>query len=710
MASSPAPGQQASQKEAICYNCGESGHWVVACPEPTRDVPAGLERWQSQHPDQSQASERTRFSTDKKGPVVTRYPPPPPKRSNPAIGPYGGPPLTSYAPGALPVYGTYQAPPAYPPAFTPPPPPLHLPYQPHPASIHPSPPSAPSTLPPRPSLPPAPPPPPPFHQQPHALYAQQPAPPTYPQPGHYSISPPSAYPPNTYTPAPYASQPPYPPPSYQSPPGPPPPSQVSSHYGGFYLPPTSGPTPPTAHLNHIHVPYNSRHRQKQHHRRGKGFKQHFTSRQPDGHEHRGRPVRQTTPVVRNGKQYPSRSRSRQKGASTEKTRGDDDSTETVPDRQATSWAAGWDDELRREYDAIFAEIKTKAADPVGIPLPLQYTDEPTIPPAYNAKCFKSAFFDDDNPAKFVRSIRDYPDWIFYQHDPAFKTYSGMVLQEFPGCKHSYSTYQKPVRYPATAPVKLPPRFRIFSGALRRSRSQEQTPPRTRRRSFDVPERQPAKDSSVRRHYQDLDEHAEGRPFRGKRDLDSHRSPNERGSKRTRFSGTGMGSTTLPPDPHLLVSRDSPCSPKVGESMPSENKARELHVRPGPRDRSVSPPPDTQQNRPSMTNCRHDSGYHSAQSQDTILSSRTDTGYGYRATNSRKPPKVSSRTPSLRGRDGEWSSGEDGEDRSRSSSPLTALEAELLGLSDPNQSRPKKSAPLRKVKRQVKVAAAFSRRW
>lgn len=36
---SKAPGQAATEQEAVCYNCGVKGHWAFACPEPTRDVP-----------------------------------------------------------------------------------------------------------------------------------------------------------------------------------------------------------------------------------------------------------------------------------------------------------------------------------------------------------------------------------------------------------------------------------------------------------------------------------------------------------------------------------------------------------------------------------------------------------------------------------------------------------------------------------------------
>ncbi|EPE03628.1 zinc finger knuckle domain containing protein [Ophiostoma piceae UAMH 11346] len=58
---------QSSWKDPECYNCGIRGHQTIACPEPTRAVPAGLE-----------AHLNRQASRDNNRMVVTRYPVPPP--------------------------------------------------------------------------------------------------------------------------------------------------------------------------------------------------------------------------------------------------------------------------------------------------------------------------------------------------------------------------------------------------------------------------------------------------------------------------------------------------------------------------------------------------------------------------------------------------------------------------------------------------------
>jgi hypothetical protein len=35
-----APGQDVPKEEPECYNCGVRGHFVIACPEEVRKVPA----------------------------------------------------------------------------------------------------------------------------------------------------------------------------------------------------------------------------------------------------------------------------------------------------------------------------------------------------------------------------------------------------------------------------------------------------------------------------------------------------------------------------------------------------------------------------------------------------------------------------------------------------------------------------------------------
>ncbi|KAI1163714.1 hypothetical protein F5B18DRAFT_308120 [Nemania serpens] len=69
-----APGYEQAADDLQCYNCGMRGHMFFACPEDTRRVPAGLEasrKRQASVNDHPASIKRTR------GPVVTHYPPPP---------------------------------------------------------------------------------------------------------------------------------------------------------------------------------------------------------------------------------------------------------------------------------------------------------------------------------------------------------------------------------------------------------------------------------------------------------------------------------------------------------------------------------------------------------------------------------------------------------------------------------------------------------
>ncbi|KAI1856815.1 hypothetical protein JX265_011456 [Neoarthrinium moseri] len=226
---SMAPGHQSAHGEPPpCYNCGMRGHIFTACPEPTRDVPAGLEASRAR---QQAGGSRGDDHPNKrhKGPIVTRY-------THPS---QQGPPMNPYqpSPSAQP-YPYSQPPPHWPPAQVPPP------FQGHHGASYPSqqgysdvygPPPQPFSAPPYAQ---------PFHQQygppggpPGAAgppmhfaspsHAQQGPPQPYGPPSHY---PPQTYygypgPPQGYPPGlPHAPPQGYPLPDYRSFPGPPPPS------------------------------------------------------------------------------------------------------------------------------------------------------------------------------------------------------------------------------------------------------------------------------------------------------------------------------------------------------------------------------------------------------------------------------------------------------------------------------------------------------
>lgn len=93
-----------------------------------------------------------------------------------------------------------------------------------------------------------------------------------------------------------------------------------------------------------------------------------------------------------------------------------------------------------DFEKAFVELETKAADPVGKPLAAEWNDVPTIPPAYNAKCIKSEYYDPDSPDAFLASVRDTKYWPDLKQDPVFRFRRGMVAVQFPGSHHEYFTY------------------------------------------------------------------------------------------------------------------------------------------------------------------------------------------------------------------------------------------------------------------------------
>ncbi|UNI13315.1 hypothetical protein JDV02_000072 [Purpureocillium takamizusanense] len=131
-------GYDGRSHEPQCYNCGAVGHWAVACPEPTRATPAGLAAWKNAPaPSQGIPKHHGNSSKRSKGPIITKYAPPPPPQPpsyGPGMGPYQPPPPPPLLPGhhqhpnaipgppPAPHYSQYGTPsPSYPPGYTPPP-------------------------------------------------------------------------------------------------------------------------------------------------------------------------------------------------------------------------------------------------------------------------------------------------------------------------------------------------------------------------------------------------------------------------------------------------------------------------------------------------------------------------------------------------------------------------------------------------------------
>ncbi|KAI1804181.1 hypothetical protein F4811DRAFT_302258 [Daldinia bambusicola] len=119
-----APGLGPDPNERPCYNCGVRGHMFTACPEEPRKVPAGLEAsWARQQSSNSPHNDSFVPNKRSKGPVITRYPPPPPLASShqtPPLPRFENSPPQPYYSGTIPIY---PPPPSYGPGFGSHPPP-----------------------------------------------------------------------------------------------------------------------------------------------------------------------------------------------------------------------------------------------------------------------------------------------------------------------------------------------------------------------------------------------------------------------------------------------------------------------------------------------------------------------------------------------------------------------------------------------------------
>ncbi|KAB5576390.1 hypothetical protein GE09DRAFT_621754 [Coniochaeta sp. 2T2.1] len=720
-----APGQSSGQ-EPVCYNCGLKGHWVVACPEPTREVPAGLKRWQSQHHDQTQRQRPERHNSgEKKPPVVTRYAPPP-----------------SYAPPA-PQYGQ-PPPPPYPPAGQPPYPPAPYP----PPQQQPLyygagyPPAPPQGQPPYGGYPPQPPPPPPppFNHQypppPHPGYGPPPPPNQYhqqPPPGNQYPQPPPPLPnyyngpQPPYPPAPYQPQSYPPPPNYQVPPyppqGPPPPPQgyPQAPYPPAPYPPNPGQGYPPAPLPPPPIPppasYSPDNNWSQppppppphasqpprHHERGKNKKRRDRDR-GNGKGNKDHDRQRSSPVLKSV--LPDHDDSPSTESHLPQSQDEPEPGEVAEDGGDDEVFEDWDVEVETHFDVVFAESEGKPADPVGIPLPYTYTEDPTIPPAYNATSIKSEFFQADGKDQFIVPVQRTKEWQFLMYDPAVKRYPGMIPRQFEHDGPIYYTYEEPVRHPEGAPVRLPPKFRIDrqereKGFRRQGYPMaEGSPNQSRHHARDGQSFTRTNDRDDFRRRQDKNSRFSGTPNNRpvKRGFEESPHTNNKDYKRHRRSPSHQGTP-----PSTSRNMTNHCSPPARPDH--ERSAWSPHAddhRHHSRERSASHRRDRSPNhrqREKSANPRHDSGYHSGQSPDK--SRRRDQDERPRKrSRSRGRSHSRSRSPASRA-----SSATASDDRSRSSSPLTAMDYELLGIS-----RPKEKKPVSVMKRQVKVSAAYGRRW
>ncbi|KAK5661168.1 hypothetical protein OQA88_11059 [Cercophora sp. LCS_1] len=777
-----------SGQEARCYNCGETGHWVVACPEPTRNKPAGLERWQSEQHQQSQAAAERHHGPghERRGPIVTRYPPPPshfPPRYGAAPLPQGPPP------GPPPALPPGYAPPGYaPPSYSPPPPPGYggQPFVPPPP---PPPPQYGG------QFPHAPAPGPPPHQysqppvsQPPVGYSQppfhggyQPPPPAPPYyPGAAIPPPPPAFPQGGYPPQQFGAPPPPPPPQYGMAPAPPPPA-VGQYPAPF--PPSAPPPPPQARQfplgppPHVSGPISAsppsmlpaipgrppnlpprppppvnqnqnqpgnrgrhgRHRE----RRSKGDRNRANQegstrggnrneRRQDRQDRPDRPDRQDRQNGQPRRDRGDRNRSRQSAAVNRQDEerpvahdvAEGNEAQEMPQREIrgqpeprgdqdqedkdSNFIDGFDITSESDMKLIFTDHETKNADPVGIPLPAEYSDAPTIPPAYDAKCIKSQYFNEDNVEEFVAPIRSTPRWSKARWELEFKKFPGMKSKRFPESDIDYDVYEPPTPLSPSAKIKMPPRFVVERPATQTpsndkgkeedSRSNQGSFSRARSPDWSLyhgtsSDRRDMESSSTRKFAKRSRDPSREDFDRSGRDSKRPRAPDTQRDER-RDNHSRAHSSARSPRPNA----ENAWSPQLGESGGrGRGSSQYLDVRND--DKSSS----SRDERAAYGSMRHDSGYHSGQSQDKARPSQRKGRQGSHQRR-RSPSQSRSRSRAPSTADGSRS-------RSRSESPLTGFEAELLGYAVDDEEPEEKPKPKPKpaVKR-PQVASAYGRRW
>ncbi|KAG9254286.1 uncharacterized protein F5Z01DRAFT_100261 [Emericellopsis atlantica] len=513
--SAPAPGGAHRPDEPRCYNCGIMGHWAVACPEPTRQTPAGLEAWRSAAPSQQNNRRDNRGSSSKtsKAPIITRYAPPPT-----AYAPqqhYYQPPPGQY-PG-VPAAAPPPVPPQYPPASQyPPAPPQHYPQYPQ-APLH-----YPPRQPPPPSYPPhhgipgygtsLPPPPPPSHSPtpPYPIYSSYAPPPPSSLPAPLPPpqgSPPRAGPPPSHSPPSRSWRTPQRQPSrgrdsYQgSPPsrnraspwtgakgsrepsrGLPTPQSSSSTLPSLPPRPMHGlpPKPPVSLPDRNEIPrdHNLTRRRDEPVRASQGIHEPQHNDQPSSKSQKKKKSN------RNKNRRKTKNQTAQAGKATTPPKDDDqlggehdvedDKSEhseqdseapedtndaAIPatdaevieapaeipqgaepvepidkenDKETRTVSEGREEAERSltpgeetsdwEWEEKMAFVESQIvheSDPVGKPLPVEYTEDVMLPPKWDAKCLVSEFFTHDNVEEFSRPVHETKHWALLQFDPVF---------------------------------------------------------------------------------------------------------------------------------------------------------------------------------------------------------------------------------------------------------------------------------------------------
>lgn len=369
-----------------------------------------------------------------------------------------------------------------------------------------------------------------------------------------------------------------------------------------------------------------------------------------------------------------------------------------------------DDEFSWDLENAFIELDAKPGDPVGKPLAADWSDEPTIPPAYNAKCVKSAFCDPEKPESFTLSVRESKQWAHVKRDPIFRYRRDMVVIRFPGSSHEYFTYHFSRR--------------LDSGSLKNREVVAQGPSDSSLNDVVKPAGIPHKDeqfipsSKGGKRGHDIPEGnaREVKRLKAQPERIVHSLPPRPMSPRPRSRSPAYGSN--------INVRVEPWSPRPAEAGRPDSRGR------------YSRSPSGYQNgdsnskghfTPRDSTQRYDSGYQSAHSGD-----RSKPGRERSHSRRLSPP------PSRRGRDDRGPSSDRSRDeptprkwspsyaeargRTRSPTPIAAtsdaesadlsdLEYELLGMERPEKKK-KKVVPskLTVKRRQVKMNDAFGRRW